>query len=159
MKTNVLTLLIRAGALGCALSMPVRADEALVPPFFINSVVALAATLPTTGVGQFHVIRDFLSAKRELSVRVNPKNSATPVRDFAIANEVQPGSGTWFCHPDGSIDIAAVQVNFDLLKEEGIEPNFIASDQHSADRSELTELNVSARDDVFVLAFPMSLSG
>lgn len=57
------------------------------------------------------------------------------------------------------MDIAAVRVNFDYLKEQGIEPSAIASDRAVADRAKLAELEVTAGDGVFVLGFPMGLSG
>jgi hypothetical protein len=52
-----------------------------------------------------------------------------------------------------------VPVNFDYLKQQGIEPNLIASDQNAADPAKLAELEVTAGDGVFVLRFPMGLSG
>ena len=106
-----------------------------------------------------HVVQPYISGNRDLSVRLNPKNSASPGREFAIANRPEAGSGTWFCHPDPRVDVAAVQVNFDFLKEQGIEPGFVANDQHAANREKLVQLEVAAGDGVFVLGFPMGLSG
>jgi hypothetical protein len=39
-----------------------------------------------------------------------------------------------FVTPNPKVDIAAVPVNFDYLKQQGIEPDFVANDQHTADR-------------------------
>jgi len=185
-----------AAAIAFVLSLPVAAHATLVPPGFINSVVALGAMVPvlevgvpphlewrTAGTGFFyayliqddpdpakrkyevylvtakHVVQGFILDNRALSVRVNPKDTSSQSRQFEIANEPQPGSGTWFCHPNPKVDIAAVPVNFDYLKQQGMEPNVIASDQNAADRAKLAELEVTAGDGVFVLGFPMGLSG
>jgi S1-C subfamily serine protease len=175
---------------------PIVARAALLPPDFINSVVALGTMQSLTDVGQpprfewqtagtgffygrtvqddpdplkrqyeiylvtaKHVVQDFLSANNDLSVRVNPKGSASQGREFAITSRSQPGFGTWFCHPDQTIDVAAVQVSFPFLKAQGIEPSFFAVDQHVANRELLRKLEVEAGDGIFVLGFPMGLSG
>ena len=179
-----------------AISPPIVARAALLPPVFINSVVALGTMQRVTDVGQpprlewrttgtgffygrtvqddpdplkrqyeiylvtaKHVVQAFLSANNDLSARVNPKEPASQGREFAIANRLQPGFGTWFCHPDQTIDVAAVQVSLPFLKAQGIEPNFFAADQHVANRELLTKLEVEAGDGIFVLGFPMGLSG
>jgi hypothetical protein len=193
---SIFRAVLRAALAASALALPTGASATLVPPFFINSVVALGAMLPvlevgvpprlewrTAGTGFFyaylteadpdpakrkyqvflvtakHVVQDFILNNRTLSVRVNPKDASSSVRQFEIANEPQPGSGTWFCHPNPKVDIAAVPVNFNYLKEQGIEPGAIASDLAVADRAKLAELEVTAGDGVFVLGFPMGLSG
>jgi hypothetical protein len=191
-----LTGRLAAGVVGLLSLSIVAANATLVPPFFINSVVALGTMLPvvevgapprlewrTLGTGFFyayliqddpvpaqrkyevylvtakHVVQAFIQENRDLSVRVNSKDASSQSRQFEIANQPQPGSGTWFCHPNPKVDVAAVSISFDYLKQEGIEPNAIASDQHSADRTKLAELEVTAGDGVFVLGFPMGLSG
>ncbi len=182
--------------LWAAIFLPILAYAALVPPFFINSVVALGGMQTVNDVGQSprlewrtvgtgffyghlsqddpdplkrkyeiylvtakHVVRDFILANRDLSVRVNPKDSSSQGREFPIANRPQAGSGTWFCHADPTIDVAAVPINPEYLKTQGIEPSFFASDQHAANREKLTKLEVAAGDGIFVLGFPMGLSG
>jgi S1-C subfamily serine protease len=187
---------MRTMAIASVLSWPAVAHATLVPPFFINSVVALGAMVPvievgvpphlewrTVGTGFFygyliqddpdpakrkyetylvtakHVVQSFILENKPVSVRVNPKEASSEGREFEIANQAQPGSGTWFCHPNPKVDIAAVPINFVYLKEQGIEPNAFASDLHVADRKKLSELDVTAGDGVFVLGFPMGLSG
>jgi hypothetical protein len=194
-----MTKLLRSAILWTAFvacALPTAARATLVPPFFLNSVVALGAAVPvievgvplhlewrTAGTGFFygylieddpdpakrkyatylitakHVVRPFILENKAISVRVNPKDASSVGREFQIANQPEPGSGTWFCHSNSKIDIAAVQVNFDYLKQQGIEPNAMASDQHSADRKKLAELEVTAGDGIFVLGFPMGLAG
>jgi hypothetical protein len=55
--------------------------------------------------------------------------------------------------------VGAVQVNFEFLKSEGIEPGVLIPEQHAANREKLIQLGVAAGDGVFVLGFPMGWSG
>jgi hypothetical protein len=50
-------------------------------------------------------------------------------------------------------------VNLSLLSTQGFEANFFPNDTASADREKLTSLGASAGDGVFVLGFPMGLTG
>jgi hypothetical protein len=161
----------------------VTAHAALIPPLFINSVVALGSMQAvssaahhtewqTVGTGFFyaylvrddtdpakrvydiylvtakHVIREFLAANSDVNVKINPNDSSVPVRNFAIPNRPSSGSGTWFCHPDESIDVAAVPISFDYLKQYGVAPNAFRSDQHAANRGKLRELEVAEGDGI-----------
>ncbi len=194
---SLCSVVLRTTLIACAaLALPIGSHATLVPPFFINSVVALGTMVPVTevgvpphfewrtvGTGFFygyltqddpepakrkyqaflvtakHVVQPFILENKSLSVRLNPKDASSQSREIEIANQPQPGAGTWFCHPNPKVDIATVQVNFDYLKQQGIEPGVVASDQHVADRAKLAELEVTAGDGVFVLGFPMGLSG
>jgi len=64
----------------------------------------------------------------------------------------------WFVHEDSKIDIAVVPIDADLLEEEGIKfkvfrPNIMAFTDI------MKKLYISAGDGVYVLGFPMGLSG
>ena len=106
-----------------------------------------------------HVVLPFILTNRDLNVRLNMKANRAESREFPISNHPERGSGTWFCHPDRSVDVAAVLINFEHLNKYGIEPGVFTSDQSAADREKLTRLDVSAGDGIFVLGFPMGLSG
>lgn len=106
-----------------------------------------------------HVVREHLAAGLgDLHVRVNPTSGQ--VKEFSVPTSPPPGSGTWFYHPDPKIDVAAVKLNANVLEENDIEPGiFFASDQHTLDKKMLAEQGISAGDGIFVLGFPMGLSG
>jgi S1-C subfamily serine protease len=95
----------------------------------------------------------------DLKVRVNPKETSSSAQEFPILSNPAPGTGAWFYHPDRSIDIAIIQVNFTVLRERGIDPGVFVSSDQIADRNMMKTLGVAPGDGVFVLGFPMNLGG
>jgi hypothetical protein len=189
---------VALGAMGVGFllfaSVPGRA--ALLPPLFVNSVVAIGAVVPVVEPGQAlrlewktvgtgflygyrvkndpdvsqrryevylvtarHVVQPFLMRNQDLSVRLNPTDATSNVREFAVVSRPPEGAETWFCHPVANVDVASVAINFNVVKEQGLEQAFVANDLHIAKREELSDLGVAAGDGVFVLGFPMGLSG
>jgi hypothetical protein len=178
-----------------AISLGAKASQ--IPPFFINSVVALGGDrlvqVPgspdriewqTAGTGFFygylvennadqakrkyqvylvtakHVIQRYLAETHsEVKVRINPKERTTTIQEFSITNNPKQGEGAWFFHPDNSIDIAAVLINFDFLRTLGYEPNVFPNDTAVMLKRALINEEVAAGDAVFVLGFPMNLAG
>jgi S1-C subfamily serine protease len=177
-------------------SLSGNSDAASIPPFFIDSVVALGAMLPdpvnpgrsqwvTEGTGFFygylvsndpdpqkrkcevylvtakHVVQGHLQANLgNLIARINPRTSSSKVKEFEIPNQPQEGGGTWFYHENQDIDLAIVQVNVDILRQNDIEPTlFFANDMHVANIDKITSLEISEGDGVFVLGFPMGITG
>jgi hypothetical protein len=105
-----------------------------------------------------HVVADHVAqGAADISVRVN-STDPTKAEGFALTAHPAPGQAGWFASPNTK-DIAAIQVNFQLLIDKGFQGAFFASDISVAKRSRLKELEVSAGDGVFVLGFPMNLAG
>ena len=163
----------------------------LLPPFFLDGVVALGSEQSSPPVGQQpprkewqttgtaffygyaiddnpdlskrqyeiflvtakHVVEILAKSNRNISARLNPTDSTASSKQFEIP------SSAWFYHPDNSVDIALLPTNPTFLRTHGLEPFFFANDQHSANRKDIGELQISAGDGVFVLGFPMGLSG
>jgi hypothetical protein len=92
-------------------------------------------------------------------VRINPTTPASKVKEFEIPNQPKPGEGTWFYHDNQDVDLAIVRINPDFLHSNGIEPKFFASDVNVAGIDKISSLEISAGDGVFVLGFPMGLTG
>jgi hypothetical protein len=88
-----------------------------------------------------------------ISMRLNPLNSSSE------GKQIQLPIKDWFYHSDKDIDVAAVAMNADLLKREGLLGLFFANDEFVANKQKLQSLGVSAGDGVFVLGFPMNLAG
>ena len=156
-------------------SMDVHA--ALVPPFFIDAVVAIGSgrdsKWSTDGSGFFYgyLVKDdpdplkrlyevFLVTNRhvigtrdQVSVRLNHKDVFGQGEVFDIPRI------SWFVHPDSSVDLAAARVNWQFLMDRGIDVKFFANDIHAADTAKMKDLGVSAGDAIFVLGFPMNLAG
>ncbi len=181
---------------------PSLTSAALIPPFFLDNVVALGNEAlrqsdpnqppklewVTVGTGFFygylakddpeaanrqyqiflvtakHVVEEYLKTQREnpqladIKVRVNPKNSSSVAQEFPLPSRPGQNEATWFFHPNPSIDIAVLQVDFSFLRSKGIEPGAFRNDQDVARRSKMKELSVSPGDGVFVLGFPMNIA-
>jgi hypothetical protein len=155
---------------------------ALIPPSFINSVVAIGHREPNNGgslrwvteaSGFFYgylVQDDPEPAKRRyevylvtnrhaivnhptISIRLNPKNARDEGEVFDMPHS------DWFAHSDPVVDIAGARVIWQRLLDRGIGSDFMTSDSHAADTHKMADLGVSAGDSIFVLGFPMNLAG
>jgi len=168
---------------------------ATIPPFFINSVVALGAMQlvsepgkpphmqwVTEGTGFFygylakddpdptkkqyevylatakHVVQGHPASLGDIAVRVNPKVANSPPGEFTIPTHPSDGV-SWIFHDDPAVDVAIVQVNLSLLRSQEFESDFFPNDTVSADREKLASLGASSGDGIFVLGFPMGLTG
>ena len=156
-------------------------NSALVPPSYINAVVAIGHKEPngawaTEASGFFYgylIQNDPDAAKRRyqvflitnwhvienhniVSIRLNPKQVADQGQIF----DVQPatdGRPTWFFNKD--VDIAGAPMNWQFLQDRGIDVDFMTSDTNAADTKRMQEIGVSAGDNIFVIGFPMNLAG
>jgi hypothetical protein len=151
----------------CLIFLAVVSHSALIPPAYVNSVVALGAMQPTSELGQAphlewfteasgffygylitndpvpakrqyevylvtnrHVIEDHLANHRDdIRIRVNPAATSTQASQFTLPANPQPGQDSWFFHPNLAIDIAAIRINVEFLKAQGVEFDFIPNDQ------------------------------
>ncbi len=154
---------------------------ALIPPFFLDCVVAIGFDKPdgtrsyaATGFlyGKFvssegdnkryavflvtnkHVFRD----AQVTWLRFNPEGDE-PAREFDLRLVDDKNGKLWLEHPDPVIDLAVIAINTTFLKEQGIRFSFFGSDQHVIGRSQALEVGISEGDGVFVLGFPMGLVG
>lgn len=155
---------------------------AQIPPFFINSVVAIghnerqsngAQIWVTEASGFFYgylvqddpdpskrryetyliTNRHVIANRASVWVRMNPKKATDEGQVFDTAGK------DWFTHQNSDVDIAAARINWQLLLNRGIDINFMANDAHAADILKMEQIGVSAGDPVFVLGFPMNLAG
>jgi S1-C subfamily serine protease len=157
---------------------------ALIPPSFIDCVVALGKTKPDGPVhwgasgffyGKFFeegpepdmsvykvylvTNRHVLAGSDQVSIRVNPQG-AGQARDF-IASLSDPSTEEklWYGHDDDQVDVAVLPINFQLLLDEGMEVSMFTSDATSLEVSAMKESQVSEGDFVYALGFPLGLVG
>ena len=88
-----------------------------------------------------------------IGIRLNPLQSSMEGKQFSIPIK------DWFFHPDGTIDIAVVNLNTTFLRGQGLLDLFFQNDLYVANKEKLKSIGVSAGDGVFVLGFPMNLAG
>ena len=162
------------------------ARAALLPPGFLDCVVALGEILPqpptapgvapgqawvTEGTGFLygylsendpdatkrkyeiylvtagHVVSGHIAqGAADILVRVNSKDPSK-AEGFALPAHPQPGQSGWFFSTTRK-DIAAIQVNYPYLLDQGYQVAFFPGDTATAKRDKLKELEVSAGDGV-----------
>jgi len=175
-------------ALICALAATaVFSDQ--IPPFFINCVVALGSfQVPAPGqppqwhteASGFlygvpadsetdpakHMYSVFLVTNRhvlknhtEITVRLNSQKLEDPVREFPVSLKDADGRELWTSHPNPAIDVSVIQLNGPFLRDQGLQSDFFASDQNVADKAKMKEIGLAIGDNIFVLGFPMGISG
>src|SRR5579863_1743531 len=163
-------------------------QAALLPPSFINSVVAIGHNEPNpngpptwvteaSGFLYGYLVQDdpdpakrryeiYLITSRHVIanhtvvfIRLNPKQASDQGQVFDAPLIDQRGIPGWFTHRDPNVDIAATRINWKLLQDRGIDVDFMTSDTNAADTKKMQDLGVSAGDSIFVIGFPMNLAG
>ncbi len=154
---------------------------ALIPPFFLDCVVAIGFTRQDGSIGygatgflhgdalpkeqgdavsiyRLYLItnRHVLEGHKRVFLRFN-----TPVphgtRVFEVELFTVPGAPIWAAHSDPDVDLAAFSVNADVLKANQIQFSFFLSDHHVLSSSGALDAGVSEGDGVYVLGFPLGL--
>jgi Trypsin-like peptidase domain len=153
-------------ALGNMLPLPDKPEEKKWFTFgtaFFFGVPVEPGSKPTKAYYTFlvtakHVVEKRIESKSGIRIRVNSTDPTATGRDFELPMAIG-GPGNWFFHPNSAIDIAAIQINWEFLKRNKVEPNFFSSDFHTADRATLKLREVAAGDGIYLLGFPMNMAG
>jgi hypothetical protein len=126
---------------------------------FVSKVDETHSTYQVFLVTNRHVIEDHAAATSDpLSVRFN-LNSPGSAREYDVPLHDERGRPTWHFHPNPSIDIAVVPINGAFLMAEGAKFKHFESDSDLLTRAKAKELGLSEGDGVYVLGFPMGLTG
>lgn len=158
---------------------------AKIPPFFADCVVALgreAGTPPrwaTEASGflygvpvdqetdpvkhQYNVYlitnRHVLAGHSDITLRLNSQKETDPVKEFTLALKNGDGTDLWVSHPDPLVDVSVVHLNGGYLRQQNLQSSFFEADFHVADKAKMKEIGTAIGDEVFVLGFPMGISG
>jgi S1-C subfamily serine protease len=158
---------------------------ARIPPFFVDCVVALGREegMPAKWVTEAsgflygvpqdketdmakHQYRVYLVTNRhvlanhsQITMRLNSQKETDPVREFTLSLKNPDGSDLWVSHPNILVDVSVVQINGAYLRDQNLQSTFFAADLHVADKAKMKETGTAIGDDVFVLGFPMGISG
>ena len=162
---------------------------AQIPPFFVDSVVALGSyqtRVPgqppewvTEASGFFygfaedketdpakHMYRVYLVTNRhvlanhtQIFVRLNAVKATDIVKEVSLALKDEKGADLWISHPNPLVDISVVSINTKWLRDQGLQQSFFTNDENAADKTKLKEIGISIGDGIFVLGFPMGLTG
>jgi S1-C subfamily serine protease len=157
---------------------------ALIPPSFIDCVVALGKAKPDgtvhwgasgffygkffeespepdAGVYKVYLVtnKHVLEGHDQVSMRVNPQGAGR-ARDFtALLSDPSTKEKLWYGHDDDLVDVAVLPINFQLLLDEGMGVTMFTSDVTSLDVSAMKQSQVSEGDFVYALGFPLGLVG
>ena len=160
----------------------------LIPKFFLDCVVAIGvaadAETPETGPGWIasgffygrHVGEDaagtkqyyvYLVSNRHVFegldaaiLRANPPaDDPAPARDYGLNLKNPDGGQLWTAHPDESVDVAVVKVDFNRLKAEGMQVAFFEDDKTALVAGQIVEAGITEGDHLYVLGYPMGLVG
>lgn len=153
---------------------------ALIPPFFLNCVVAIGVMsdnqsmswigtgflygrfleINDEGINNYNVFlisnKHVLEAQKRIFVKFNPL-ADEPSKDFDIELIDNDGNKLWYGHPDPDIDVGAIRIIPGFLREQQIDFNFFQSDLHIATIRDMKNAQVSEGDSIFVLGFPMGI--
>lgn len=102
--------------------------------------------------------RHVFEGKKSIIVRFNPQ-AEEPAREYEEDLVKDDGTPLWVGHPRAEIDVAAVVVNFNVLKEHAIQARFFKNDKNVATVQKMKEVGITEGDFAYVLGFPMGLIG
>jgi S1-C subfamily serine protease len=168
--------------------VPVIARAALIPPFFVESVVALGRSqIAEPGQPQWiteasgflygvsadketdqqkHTYEVYLVTNRhvlsnhsQITIRLNAEKTTDPVRELPIDLKDAKGAAVWFSHPNPNVDVSVIHLNARFLREQHLQSSFFRDDLAVADKAKMSDIGLSIGDAVFVLGFPMGIYG
>ena len=153
---------------------------ALIPPFYFNCVVALGkresdGEINWIGTGtlvgrlfqekhlgnnRYHIFivtnRHVMKDNSSLVVRFNPLHSFS-AKDYDIPLIDKSGEPMWKSHPNDEIDLAALCLDADFLRDEEIYYAYFHSDSHLMPLRQMNSQGMSEGDFIYVLGFPMGI--
>ena len=160
---------------------------ALIPPSFLNTVVALGGpsqdgnvqytatgflygfptgTTAENGAKRYwiylvtnrHVFQKAFDRNTVIQARFNrPMGAGANVYPLPLSEP--DGSISWTVHPEPDVDVAVLGVSPEKLQEDGIEYSWFPSDRLTFTLDQARTGEVSEGDGVFVLGFPLGEAG
>jgi S1-C subfamily serine protease len=103
--------------------------------------------------------RHVLANHAQVAVRLNPVKATDLVKEVTVALKDDKGNDVWISHPNPSIDISVMHLNGKWLRDQALQSSFFSNDKHAADKAKLRDIGMSVGDGIFVLGFPMGLTG
>lgn len=154
---------------------------ALLPPFFLDTVVAIGTGSDPDGrswigtgflFGRFShedkttkekhfkvwliTNKHVLKGAREIYIKFNSATEPNS-KDYKIQLIARNGKLSWIGHPDDDTDVAAIFVNANILRQDNRHFYFVQEDDHVAKKEKLRAQKITEGDRVFVLGFPMAM--
>ncbi len=158
---------------------------ALIPPFFIDTVIAIGKQIgagasmrkqwigtgfifatfkninaddPTKSDYKIHLItnKHVLQNQENIIIRFNPQNGQAAT-DFPIALKKPDWSFIWTGHPNANVDVAVICLNGQMLIDAGMKFSYFKSESNILVKQDMIDQQVSEGDFIYVLGFPMGM--
>jgi len=158
---------------------------ALIPPFFIDCVVAIGIETKQNDkpikkwIGTGFLFGKYLSSNSDnpkqktyktflvtnrhvlqnqarIIMRFNPQNGQAAT-DFPAILKKTKGEILWTGHPNKAIDVGIVSINLGAIEKAGMKYGVFKSDTDILLKQQMQELQVSEGDFLYVLGFPMGM--
>lgn len=91
-------------------------------------------------------------------LRFNPIANE-PAREYILNLRGDDDTVLWVPHPDDSVDVAVISINFPLLREQAVQASYFRSNHDVANVDKLNDLGITEGDFVFVLGYPLGIVG
>jgi len=150
----------------------------LIPLFFFDCVVAILGK-DREPVASGFLYGDFLSKEGDTSlygvylvtnrhvfedlkkvwVRFNPQKIDEPARDYDLILLDKNNQPLWIANQNEEIDVAVIPILASKLREHAMQFAYFQSDFHVANIEKMKDLGIMEGDFVYVLGFPMGLTG
>lgn len=152
---------------------------ALIPPFFLDCVVAIGfrgadggvsyaatgflyghvdtqngKTKEPTYYGYLVTNRHVFEGERRAILRFNP-GAGAPAKVYDLDLQGVAGERLWSVHPREGVDAAAIAINTQILREEGIEHGYFYIDHHVMTSAIAVSEGLTEGDGLFILGFPL----
>ncbi|MHC4063346.1 MAG: S1 family peptidase [Planctomycetota bacterium] len=153
---------------------------ALLPPFFLDSVIALGvgddpAQRSWIGTGFLYGALDrnsdeknkvyfvslvtnkhVLEEQEKVWIKFNAL-SGSGSQDFNVPLRAKNGRELWIRHPNDDVDLGAIFINANALQAKNMKFSFFHDDDHAYRVAQLKDQGVTEGDAVHVLGYPMGL--
>jgi len=153
---------------------------ALLPPFFLDTVVAIGVGEDPSkrswiGTGFLYGLfaeeledskktytiflmsnKHVLEGNKHIWLKFNSAEDESS-DDYSINLVARNGRNLWVGHPDPQIDIGALFINAQALKNEKRRFAYFKSDEHTSSSKEMKAIGITEGDGIFILGFPMGM--
>jgi S1-C subfamily serine protease len=158
---------------------------ALIPPFFIDTVIAIGkqtgtgasvrkqwigtgflyatfqninAEDPTKSDYKIHLVtnKHVLNNQENIILRFNPQNGQAAT-DFPLALKKADGTNVWTGHQNPHVDVAVIGLNAQMLVDAGMKFSYFKSESDILTKQNMIDEGVSEGDFIYVLGFPMGM--
>ena len=102
--------------------------------------------------------RHVLAKKRSIILRLNSSHDDTSA-DFEVPLHARNGRQQWVGHPDDSVDIGVVEINYTQLRKHKRHLYLLRPEEDFLARADLASRGVGEGHGLFVLGFPMAIVG